>query len=145
MGSYNLIKFLLEKSSVDETIEQYERIFDGRIPDAFVYGFIRQHGELPRWCEYIELQDAKEKETERIQDMARNAWIKRRDEGNVKAHELFKHQVALRKQREKIEKELDQEKKQIEIEKDLVNIRASAQQQIDKMVEERDEQMNRFY
>jgi hypothetical protein len=43
---YHLVCFLLQKSTADETVQMYERLFQGkRIPDGLVRGFLRLHGE----------------------------------------------------------------------------------------------------
>ncbi len=81
---YHLVCFLLQKSTADETVQVYERLFEGkRIPDGLVRGFLRLHGEAaaPGWSTYIQKQDLAAAD----KDKERRAWQMRVERGNVLA------------------------------------------------------------
>ena len=81
---YHLVCFLLQKSTADETVQVYERLFQGkRIPDGLVRVFLRLHGEAaaPGWSTYIQKQDLAEAD----KDKERRAWQMRVQRGNVLA------------------------------------------------------------
>jgi hypothetical protein len=81
---YHLVCFLLQKSTADETVQVYERLFEGkRIPNGLVRGFLRLHGvaAAPGWSTYIQKQDLAVAD----KDKERRAWQMRVERGNVLA------------------------------------------------------------
>lgn len=66
----------------------YERVFNGRIPDAFVLGFIRMHqiaNMNDSWSTYIDTQNIREDIKNDKKEDEYKAWKAKQHIGNIKA------------------------------------------------------------